>query len=137
MRRQRRPFARVVARGGSGPQNEAQVQALLCEWLSRHLPKSWRYFAVPNGVALGGSVVSRVRRINALKRTGLTRGVPDLILVRRDGSAWIGAEVKFANRPTTPEQQEWMRWSGGTIGVVNSIDTLADLLRRHGVEVPE
>lgn len=135
MRRPRRPFARVVERG-AGPQNEAQVQALLCEWLSRHLPRNWRFFAVPNGVALGGTVASRVRRMHALRRTGLRKGVPDLILVRRDGGAWIGAEVKFANRPTRPEQDEWMSWAGGAIGVVNSIDTLADLLRRNGVEVP-
>lgn len=141
MRRPRKNFLTVTkprsrfSLNVEGVKNEGELQARLCKWLDVALPRDWRYFATLNGVALGGSIVSRSKRINAAKARGLKPGTPDLIFLRRDGLRWCAAELKFGKRPTTDEQDEWIAWAGGNIATANCREKLAEFLNRHGVGI--
>jgi hypothetical protein len=82
---------------------EAQLQKSVVEWLGvleaqRHL----RFFAVPNGgqrhVLAGAN----------LKKQGMRRGVPDLVVLVRGRTVFW--ELKSAKGTVRPEQAEWAEW---------------------------
>lgn len=106
---------------------ESTTQAQIAAWLKVVLPAGWRSSAVPSG---GGG---RIRGAQ-LKRMGLVRGLPDLILLE-SGGAWFGLEVKRpgAAKNTSDAQDDWIDWAGGRIAVVTSIEEAKAHLVRWGV----
>ena len=62
--------------------------------------------AVPNGSVLAGDARARAMQSNALKRSGMRPGFPDLILVEHSGeNARVGfMEVKREGGKMSPEQ---------------------------------
>jgi hypothetical protein len=102
------------------------VHAQIAAWLKAVLPPAWKRSTVPSG---GGG---RIRGAQ-LKRMGLEPGLPDIILMHRDGW-WLGLEVKRPGSGKTSEaQDDWIAWARGRIGVVRSIEDAQEFLRRHGV----
>lgn len=61
----------------------------------------------PNGSVLAGDAKARAMQSNALKRSGVRPGFPDLILIKRDsdGSRVGFFEVKRVGGKLSPEQE--------------------------------
>ena len=109
---------------------ESTVQSQIAAWLKIVLPDGWRSSAVPSG---GGG---RIRGAQ-LKRMGLVRGLPDLLLLSRWGQ-FLGLEIKRPGKSsnTSDAQKDWIEWSDGRIGVVTNVEEARAFLIRHGVLKP-
>lgn len=122
-----RRFVRYRARKAPAPL-ESTTQAQIAAYLKVVLdPALYRASAIPSG---GGGVV----RGAMLKRMGLVRGLPDIIIFSGDGEFW-GLEVKRpgAAKNTSDAQDDWIDWAGGRIAVVTSIEEAKAHLVRWGV----
>lgn len=119
MRRARRPRLPAV--------KESVVHAQIAAWLKVVLPAHWRASTLPVG---GGG---RIRGAQ-LKRAGLVRGLPDILLLSRDGE-YLGLEVKrpAKSAKTSPEQDAWIEFTQGRIAVVRSVEDAQAFLKAKGV----
>lgn len=82
---------------------EKDVQKAVLDYLAA---KRIYAAAVPNGSVLAGDAKARAIQSNALKRSGMRPGFPDLILIKRDDQgARVGfMEVKREGGKMSPEQ---------------------------------
>lgn len=84
--------------------------------------------AVPNGAVLAGDATQRARQMNALKRSGLVPGFPDLVLIGPHGRVAF-VEVKAEGGRLSPDQKrigEWLIGTNHNYAVVRSLDDIKD-----------
>jgi hypothetical protein len=90
--------------------------------------------AVPNGAVLAGGPRERAMQMNALKRTGLSVGYPDILAYNRDGEV-AHFEVKSAVGTLSDAQTAWgdrLTCWGHRWAVVRSADDVDDCLKLWG-----
>ncbi len=93
--------------------------------------------AIPNGSVLAGDARARAMQSNALKRSGMRPGFPDLILIQRtaDGSRVGFFEVKREGGKMSPEQiafsDQCTDWRL-PFAVVRSVDDARETLVQWG-----
>jgi hypothetical protein len=98
-----------VKRAGT---TEADEQALVAQWLDYH---GVTYTATANGAMLGGSTRgARFAQWRKLMRSGVKRGVPDLLIFQpppaREGVVGVALEMKRGDKAKTSPEQKW--WIG-------------------------
>lgn len=94
------------------PSEDAE-QAAVLDWFNLQYPQHrGRMFAIPNGAWLAGSGKRKFALVSKLKRTGLTSGVPDLMLpVPAIGYHGLFIEMKRTKGSTTSKQQkDWLEF---------------------------
>lgn len=115
-----------------GPEQRLQIS--LVEWLAVALPPPPQG---PTWTAIN-PVPSKSRAAAGLSRAmGLRAGWPDLVFVLPGGRA-LGVEVKVKGGGLSRGQRDMrntLSSLGAAVYVVRSIEDLADVLRREGVEV--
>ena len=95
------------------------------KYLNAVLPRTVRAFTVPNDGARG--------------QPGLSRGVPDICLLKQGGHAAF-IELKFGKGRLTADQVHWLDWmvaNGFEAAVCRSIDDVRALLKAWNVETRE
>ena len=88
---------------------------------------------VPNGAVLAGDATARAKQTNALKRAGMAKGFPDLLLLRGGDVAFV--EVKREGERLRPEQEHWRDWlsaAGHRWSLWRSVDDAGKTLREWG-----
>jgi hypothetical protein len=107
--------------------SEDTIQREVAAWLDAHLPRSWRWFHVPNGGARSKAAAGR------LKAHGVKPGVFDIIICRgREPDIWI--ELKAHGAYPTKEQREWMAWReshGLPTHVARSVGAVVTILKDY------
>jgi hypothetical protein len=82
---------------------EEQIQVQVAQYLNAKLPKDWRWHHTPNGSHRLKSVAAK------LKAQGVKPGVPDVCILRPNGSPiWI--ELKAFGGVLTVSQREFGAW---------------------------
>jgi hypothetical protein len=106
-------------------QSESTLQSAVISYLKAVLPRTVRAFAVPNARAFG--------------QPGLTKGIPDICIVRHGGLvAFI--ELKFGKGKLTSEQAEFLDWCasmGIPAAVCRSLDDVKVRLAAWAIETRE
>jgi hypothetical protein len=91
--------------------------------------------AVPNGAVLAGNNQQRYRQVNALKKTGMSKGFPDLIVFGPPSRVGF-VEVKRKGAPLDNEQQigwrNWLTMNGYQWGLVRSVEDILETLDAWG-----
>lgn len=109
---------------------ESNCQCAIVAFLRRSLPASYRVLSFPNG-----RFEANPRTVSRLIREGLTKGAPDLIVMRSDG--WFCTlEVKSDGGRLSPEQSEfhdWLAAGGASAAVVRSLADAEAALISFGV----
>lgn len=104
------------------------------------------FFAVPNGVKLGGRNTAAM--MQKLKAEGFTTGVADVLYLQpRGGYPFLAIELKTEKRRNekngglSPDQQQWLqqaRAAGGMVYVCYGFDEARDAfdeyMREDGIE---
>ena len=109
-------------------QTERSLQRAILDYLDR-----LNIFAahIPNGAVLAGNPTQRARQMNSLKRDGLRNGMPDLLLISKNGSVGF-CEVKLEGARTQPSQHDMhalLRGRGQSVAVVRSVADVQDTLK--------
>jgi len=98
-----KPQTRIPAAKLATYLTEEQIQVQVAQYLNAKLPKTWRWFHSPNGGHRLKSVAAK------LKAQGVKPGVPDICILRPNGSPiWI--ELKAFGGVLTVSQKEFMAW---------------------------
>lgn len=100
--------AKRAARLAAGRLTEHEEQALVCDWLDA---KCLRYFSVPNGKVLKGMSGTEIAKYMAyLRREGLRRGAPDIVIVDPVPGcrAPVCVEMKSVTGTVSPEQRAFL-----------------------------
>ncbi len=113
---------------------EREVQRTVVNYL-----KALRIYvaAVPNGSVLAGDAKARAMQSNSLKRTGMTPGFPDLILIKPSSIVAQVAfmEIKREGEKLRPEQEAFRDlcedWRLG-FAVVRSVEDARETLIEWG-----
>lgn len=93
----------------------------------------YRVVHVPNGSVLGGDRKRRAMQMNALKRSGLVVGFPDLIVygLGEMGHIEIKQEGEYATESQL-EVEDWLTKWGHLYAVCRSIADVDETLARWG-----
>jgi hypothetical protein len=98
-----KPQERIPAAKLATYLTEEQIQVQVAQYLNAKLPKDWRWHHTPNGSHRLKSVAAK------LKAQGVKPGVPDVCILRPNGSPlWI--ELKAFGGVLTVAQREFGAW---------------------------
>jgi hypothetical protein len=99
-----KPQERIPAAKVATYLREDQIQVAVAQYLDAKLPKDWRWHHTPNGSHRLKSVAAK------LKAQGVKAGVPDICILRPNGSPiWI--ELKAFAGVLTVSQKDFMSWA--------------------------
>jgi len=99
-----KPQTRIPAAKLATYLTEEQIQVQVAQYLDAKLPRDWRWFHSPNGGHRLKSVAAK------LKAQGVKPGVPDVCILRPNGSPlWI--ELKAFGGVLTVSQKDFMSWA--------------------------
>lgn len=105
-------------------QSEAKLQSKCYQWAYNTYPQlRGLLFSVPNGGT------RNIREAQYLKATGLTPGIPDMILLIK---GIIGIEFKSTTGKLSPQQikiHEIWRANGCRVEVINNEDSFQELIK--------
>lgn len=78
--------------------------------MEQRIPELANLFAIPNAQKFGGATKEqKIFTIQKLKREGLKKGVPDLMMaIPKGGFSGMFIEMKANNNKTSDEQDEWI-----------------------------
>ncbi len=110
---------------------ESAVQTAVIAYLKA---RGFMAAAVPNGAVLAGDAKQRAMQMAAMKRTGLVKGFPDLVVIGSLGRAAF-IEVKAEGGKLSPEQErigQWLVGSNHKYAVVRSVEDAECALREWG-----
>ena len=115
---------------------EDDFQVLVCDYLRLVVPPDVIWFAVPNGMVMGGTPKLRAMRMTLLKRMGFKVGINDLIFLRRHMP--FGIELKAPGKPPRlNENQKSVKkeFAAASIPyyVANSFEEVQQILRLERV----
>lgn len=120
---------------------EKAEQALLFRWaavMACAHPALQELFAVPNAGGYVGGFANNLRRVQAMKREGLKKGVPDICLPHaRGGYHALYLELKRTTATpsdTTAEQRDWhqrLRAAGNRVVVCNGAEAAQTALLEY------
>lgn len=82
---------------------EEQIQVEVARWLDHRLPPDWRWYHPPNGGWRKKATAGR------LKAQGVKPGIPDVVILRPDGSP-IYIELKSFGGVLSPAQKDFRDW---------------------------
>lgn len=107
--------------------SEDEVHTAVAAYLARAITPPWRFSTFPAG---GGGAV----RGALLKKRGLARGWPDIMLLHPSG-VWHGIELKspIGRLRIRPEQAAFIEWADGRVAVCRSVDQVEATLRAWGI----
>ena len=86
---------------------EDEIQIEVANWLDHKLPKNWRWYHPPNGGWRKKSTAGR------LKAMGVKAGIPDVVILRPDGSP-IYIELKSFGGVLSNAQKAFRDWCAET-----------------------
>lgn len=116
---------RIKAEDLANYKTEDQIQTEVAAWLDTNLPADWLWYHPPNGG------FRKKTTANRFKAMGLKPGIPDVVILRADGSP-VYIELKSFGGILSPSQcrfRDWCKAAGSPYYVARSVGEVTLILK--------